>query len=132
GGEGGRRGWSTGRGRGGHAGKSKLPGAAEKTEKLSGALIPSASVIVRAKASCPCPATGIGLGRRNARTIGERPHLGVALAAHRPLDDDVSPRVLLHGLDASSRTAALDLRRRYLLKHVILCQSSEPRRRMAP
>jgi hypothetical protein len=42
------------------------------------------------------------------------------------------PRVLLDWLDASSRTAALDLRRRYLLKHVILCQSSEPRRRMAP
>src|SRR5262249_32924079 len=102
--------WSTLNGNTGHAARSKLPAAAEKTEKLSGALIPSASVIVRAKASCPCPATGIGLGRRNARTIAERPHLGVTLAAHRPIADDVSPRV----------------------QHVILCQSSEPKRRMAP
>ena len=40
---------------------------------------------------------GLALGRRNARTIAERPHLRVTLAAHGPLDDDVSPRVLLHG-----------------------------------
>ena len=96
-GDAGLRRWSTLNGNVGHAARSKLPAAAEKTERLSGALIPSASVIVRAKASCPCPATGIGLGRRNARTIAERPHLGVTLAAHRPLDDDVSGREFPNG-----------------------------------